>query len=479
MRRIRAEEGQVFPLLLFIFFASLFVGFAVFQVGRSGVLRSDAQNAADAGAIAGARDVRDQLAQQLSTWGYQDLSKIDDGRVKAATARYVAANDGDDAHFSYERLGADVRVRVRTATTLGSDGARADRPDQRGFAQARATMGLTADGGLAAGPAIGGEATGSPTFDDKDWEDLRKKISYPPTKEDIVTLGEFLQKHGLSICCHPHWPPIGEHSTPASLHYRGQAIDANGSSDPIEAPVFDAIAPKLAGLGFGLFWRVPGHAPGDQSHMHISVGGEPAEVGTLGGGTHPFYRAPLPLGGGGDSGATVPISYNGGGFVGPGGDLSSEVHLVQWDGPPTTPLIAAQGTATPFGPPDPRIVCLITKIATDMDMTDKQLLAAYETAIVESGVKNLNYGDRDSHGVFQQQYTVSGGNGKPYWGTLAQTMDPEYSTRRFFAEVKRKDHGQPAAILAQDVQVSGRPDAYGKVEAQAVALVRQARDNKC
>ena len=99
-----------------------------------------------------------------------------------------------------------------------------------------------------------------------------------------------------------------------------------------------------------------------------------------------------------------------------------------------------------------------------MNVSAKVRLATWETAIVESGVKNLPYGMDDSHGVFQQQWTMD-------WGTLEQTMDPEYATRKFITVAKKIEHlyADPG-VLAQKVQRSAYPERYAQRAGQAAAL---------
>ncbi len=48
---------------------------------------------------------------------------------------------------------------------------------------------------------------------------------------------------------------------------------------------------------------------------------------------------------------------------------------------------------------------------------------ALATAIQESSLRNLDYGDRDSLGLFQQRPSQG-------WGTVEQIADPYYATRR-------------------------------------------------
>ena len=79
---------------------------------------------------------------------------------------------------------------------------------------------------------------------------------------------------------------------------------------------------------------------------------------------------------------------------------------------------------------------------------------ALATAYQESGIRNLDYGDSDSVGLFQQRPSQG-------WGTKQQLMDPYYSTGKFYdALVKIKNwESDDINDVAQKVQHSGHPEA--------------------
>jgi hypothetical protein len=79
------------------------------------------------------------------------------------------------------------------------------------------------------------------------------------------------------------------------------------------------------------------------------------------------------------------------------------------------------------------------------------------TAMQESGLRNLDYGDRDSLGLFQQRPSQG-------WGTPAQLQDPYFAANAFFAAMEDVSGWETADIgdVAQKVQRSGFPDAYDK-----------------
>jgi hypothetical protein len=102
----------------------------------------------------------------------------------------------------------------------------------------------------------------------------------------------------------------------------------------------------------------------------------------------------------------------------------------------------------------------------------RSAVVAVATAMQESELNNLNYGDRDSLGLFQQRPSCG-------WGTAAQITDPSYAADAFLgalAKYQTENPGwahQPLWQAAQGVQASGFPTAYAKWEAQAADMVQQ------
>ncbi|MCY0930990.1 NlpC/P60 family protein [Streptomyces sp. H27-H1] len=90
---------------------------------------------------------------------------------------------------------------------------------------------------------------------------------------------------------------------------------------------------------------------------------------------------------------------------------------------------------------------------------------ALATALQESGLRNLDYGDLDSLGLFQQRPSQG-------WGSREQILDPVYASTKFYkALTALKDWElMPLTVAAQKVQASAFPDAYAKHEPLATAL---------
>jgi len=89
---------------------------------------------------------------------------------------------------------------------------------------------------------------------------------------------------------------------------------------------------------------------------------------------------------------------------------------------------------------------------------------ALATAMQESDLRNIDYGDRDSIGLFQQRPSQG-------WGSVEQIMDPWYSAGKFYEHLVKVPGWQSGDIndVAQQVQRSGVPDGYRKHEAAAKA----------
>ena len=90
---------------------------------------------------------------------------------------------------------------------------------------------------------------------------------------------------------------------------------------------------------------------------------------------------------------------------------------------------------------------------------------ALATVYQETGIRNLDYGDRDSVGLFQQRPSQG-------WGTARQLQDPYFATNAFYDALVKIDGWESGDIteVAQQVQRSGYPDAYRDHEGDARVL---------
>lgn len=102
-----------------------------------------------------------------------------------------------------------------------------------------------------------------------------------------------------------------------------------------------------------------------------------------------------------------------------------------------------------------------------MNVPPRGQVVALATALQESGLRNLNYGDRDSLGLFQQRPSQG-------WGSATEVLDPVHASTKFYEGLKKVSGWESLSVTqaAQAVQLSGYPEAYAKWEPLATALQR-------
>ncbi|MEO6020904.1 MAG: hypothetical protein ABIP45_11715 [Knoellia sp.] len=130
----------------------------------------------------------------------------------------------------------------------------------------------------------------------------------------------------------------------------------------------------------------------------------------------------------------------------------------------------AGGNSVNFDPEQMSNAATITAIALRRGLPARAATIALATAIQESKLRNIRYGDRDSVGLFQQRPSQG-------WGTVEQILDPEYTTNKFYdALIKVKNwETDTITVVAQKVQRSAYPEAYadheqeGRILASALA----------
>lgn len=116
----------------------------------------------------------------------------------------------------------------------------------------------------------------------------------------------------------------------------------------------------------------------------------------------------------------------------------------------------------------------IIGVGRGADISDQGVKIALMTALQESSLRNLDWGDRDSLGLFQQRPSQG-------WGTAEQIQDPIYSSKSFYGvnpegsnpgllQIDGWESMTPSAA-AQAVQRSAYPDAYAKWEDLAQELI--------
>jgi hypothetical protein len=108
---------------------------------------------------------------------------------------------------------------------------------------------------------------------------------------------------------------------------------------------------------------------------------------------------------------------------------------------------------------------IIAGVGRDRGLPERAIVIALATAQQESRLRNLDYGDRDSLGLFQQRPSSG-------WGTDAQVQDPVYAANAFYdhlVEIPGWDSGRLTEV-SQAVQRSAFPEAYQRWEAMATTL---------
>jgi hypothetical protein len=109
----------------------------------------------------------------------------------------------------------------------------------------------------------------------------------------------------------------------------------------------------------------------------------------------------------------------------------------------------------------------IAAVALRQRLPNHAVTIALAAALQESKLYNLDYGDRDSLGVFQQRPSQG-------WGTPAQLRNPAYAAGAFYSHLTRIPGWQllPVTTAAQQVQHSADGSAYAQWEEEARALAR-------
>jgi hypothetical protein len=132
-------------------------------------------------------------------------------------------------------------------------------------------------------------------------------------------------------------------------------------------------------------------------------------------------------------------------------------HSLKSAAPPPPPgCQAGTGvTAIPLATDQAGIAATIAGVAVRHRLPRQAVTIAFAAALQESELQNLDYGDRDSVGVFQQRPSQG-------WGTTAELEDPVYATTKFFAALVRVPGyaKMPVDQAVQDVQHSADGSAY-------------------
>ncbi|SIN78507.1 muramidase family protein [Agromyces cerinus] len=122
---------------------------------------------------------------------------------------------------------------------------------------------------------------------------------------------------------------------------------------------------------------------------------------------------------------------------------------------------------------------IIVDVGRSLGVPDQGIVIALAAAAQESGLKNPEYGDLDSLGLFQQRPSQG-------WGTVDEVLDPVRAATAFYGGAANPNAGRTRGLLdipgwesltvtqaAQAVQESAHPDHYAKWEASARAWLSE------
>ncbi|MET9466830.1 pilus assembly protein TadG-related protein [Streptomyces sp. NPDC006544] len=118
------DRGQAFPLYIMVVVGLLFAALALFVIGRAGVIRADAQSAADAAALAAAREARDKVfsGRNLGDLKPEDWDELLGGKAfdpSGACAKATSFAARNNATATCVAALPEFRVTVTTKGTIG------------------------------------------------------------------------------------------------------------------------------------------------------------------------------------------------------------------------------------------------------------------------------------------------------------------------------------------------------------------------
>jgi len=150
-----------------------------------------------------------------------------------------------------------------------------------------------------------------------------------------------------------------------------------------------------------------------------------------------------------------------------------DVLRIPTDSPAPAPAAVAPVTAPGLDAEQSDNARLIIRVGRELGVSDRGIRIALGTAMQESWLRNLDWGDRDSLGLFQQRPSTG-------WGSAEQILDRERSTRVFYGGAADPNGTAtrglldipgwdqlPYADAAQAVQISAYPDRYAQWEQPA------------
>ena len=131
--------------------------------------------------------------------------------------------------------------------------------------------------------------------------------------------------------------------------------------------------------------------------------------------------------------------------------------------------VSLNGVTYTMSPEQTAHATTIAAVGKRMGMPDHAVSVALAAALQESKLHNLEHGDRDSLGLFQQRPSQG-------WGTASEVLTPHYAASAFYRRLAGIAGWEnlPVTTAAQQVQRSGAPGAYAQWEHEARAIAQAA-----
>jgi hypothetical protein len=143
---------------------------------------------------------------------------------------------------------------------------------------------------------------------------------------------------------------------------------------------------------------------------------------------------------------------------------------VAWDTeikgvPPVPGQCTVAGWSTTLTSEQVANAATIAAVGRERGLPERAIVIALATAQQESRLRNLDYGDRDSLGLFQQRPSAG-------WGTDAQVQDPVYAANAFYDHLVKVPGWETGRLteISQAVQISAYGEAYQQWEELAQTL---------
>jgi peptidoglycan DL-endopeptidase CwlO len=149
--------------------------------------------------------------------------------------------------------------------------------------------------------------------------------------------------------------------------------------------------------------------------------------------------------------------------------VNCDASMGPWDG--SISSSGGAGMVKRLDPDQKANAAKIIDVGKKRNLSPMAWQVALQAASQESGLKNINYGDRDSVGLFQMRPSQG-------WGSVAEILNLDYEINKFYdvlAGVANWQKMTPGAA-AQAVERSAFPDAYDKWAPMAAELIKNVGD---